>query len=93
MTMADDIVAELDRWLELDMPGDDRGILRRARDEILALRQRCALHDDLEFVSKNELNEARAEAWGQGWRARDEIAMDAAAIRALKDKPVKNPGR
>jgi len=38
--VSDDIVAELDRWLKLDMPGDERGILRRARDEIVALRKR-----------------------------------------------------
>jgi hypothetical protein len=38
--MSDDIVAELDRWLKLDMPGDDRGVLRRARAEIVALRKR-----------------------------------------------------
>jgi hypothetical protein len=35
--MTYDIVAELDSWLERDLPGDDRGTLRRARAEIVEL--------------------------------------------------------
>jgi hypothetical protein len=63
--MTDDIVAELD-WLAntaiwSGKPAPLRETLRRARAEIVAMRERCALHDDLEFVSKNELKAARAE--------------------------------
>lgn len=92
-----DIVMEVDRWLAL--PASLReatvshALLQAARDEIVALRTRCALHDDLEFVSKNELTEARDDALEEAAQACvgsgaivAEARLCASAIRALKEK-------
>jgi hypothetical protein len=70
--MADDVVAELDA---ADRAGYvSKNLMVRARDEIVALRQRCALHGDLLFVSKNELTQARAEALEEAALACDQHA-------------------
>lgn len=87
--MTDDVVAELDAWLGAwEGPDDYRLTVQRARDKIVALRARCALHDDLEFVSKNELTQARTEALEEAAEVLEEkgLGATAEAIRALKDK-------
>jgi hypothetical protein len=84
-----DIVAELDRWLKLDMPGDDRGVLQRARDEIVALRDDRNAHAAREagvlarIAWVEALEEAARVADGYCTERTDSVA---AAIRALKEK-------
>jgi hypothetical protein len=91
MTMADDIVAELDRWLELDMPGDDRGVLRRARDEIVALRKGVAsggwVWEQIQMTHKAARAEALEEAADRVANYFANCDEVVAYIRALKDKP------
>jgi ABC-type taurine transport system substrate-binding protein len=72
--VTDDVVEELDRYLADDETIGVTAMVQRARDEIVALRQRCALHEDLEFVSKNELTQARDEALEEAARVCDEHA-------------------
>jgi hypothetical protein len=79
MTMTDDIVAELDRWLAEtvnEIYGPTPAMVRRARDEIVALRN------------------TRAEAWAQGFEAAKGvvIAMNAMADRRATWPPPAQPG-
>jgi hypothetical protein len=61
--MTDDIVAELDRWLRSYFCPDHPAyqLMQRAHDEVVALR--------------DELKEARAEAWGQGFEAAKAVVI------------------
>lgn len=98
-----DVLAELDAWIATcdEVWGRDCSIPKRARDEIVALREMREAH--IRMLSAN-LSEARAEALEEAARvarefAEPEIADNrrmnlcrifaariAAAIRALKDK-------
>ena len=87
--MANDIVAELDRWLSgTGGPGtsvdDIVGLLTRARLEIVALRH-IADHKKLrEF--KNEARADALEAAARYFEHTDPEPRVAAAIRALKER-------
>ena len=92
---ATDIVAELDRWLDrypLSDSGDETQLIRRARDEIVALRA-----SEIEFAQyQNQLvvatANARADALEEAARCVEDGTDEwrakpiAAAIRALKDR-------
>lgn len=90
------MVTELDGYLVRDETVGFTEMVQRARDEIVALRTQCALHDDLEFVSKNELTQARNEALEEAARVCEggyttgstasTLKAIAATIRALKRK-------
>jgi C4-dicarboxylate-specific signal transduction histidine kinase len=109
--MSDDVVAELDAWLEA-LGGQGRidvsaTFLRRARDEIVALQEykssvaahvvktvseaRAEALEEAARVCKREEKEQSLKAVGdEDVDADYEIACArcAAAIRALKDKPL-----
>jgi len=60
--MTDDIVAELDRWLEMWPVADDpMDMIRRARDEIVALREWKNEHPYSEVDMEMGCNAAAAE--------------------------------
>jgi len=99
-----DIVAKLDRWLAVsDPPGRlplcNREMIQRARDEIVALRERCiepARHSyqpTQQYIQIQPLEliaaKARAEALEEAARACDEIGDWSApetVVRAICDR-------
>jgi hypothetical protein len=90
-----DVVAELDAWLDALAPGSFSTTLRRARDEIVALRHRMNEYAEptRSLLMKNAgYAEGRADALEEAAQECDRnIYCDndfcAAAIRALKDQP------
>jgi hypothetical protein len=96
--MTNDIVAELDYWLaepNRKLWGLDRQRVKRARDEIVALREKLEITGrHLDGAYNHRLPEVRADALEQAarvieaWETMDVWRSEgAAAIRALKDKP------
>jgi hypothetical protein len=95
MSDAPDIVAELGRWLVGEKPYDhysDRVMVRRARDEILALRE--ALDESVKLQSHyaallNDYDGGKRLqfATADDWLERLRTLKGAASIRALKEKP------
>ena len=95
-----DIVAELDRWLDMiPMRGDDRGTLRRARDEIVALRAerdvitRLVPPGGARFTA-SYVDAARAEALEEAAQVCEEVGIYSSSvaecivrIRARKEMP------
>jgi len=85
--MSDDIVAELDEWIGLLGPkgGEPKACLKRARHEILVLRERIA------YLEQPDTS-YRAAALEQAARLCTTLTVPferktlAAAIRALKDQ-------
>jgi len=87
-----DIVAALDRWLEtwLVRDGDLRGMIGRARDEIVMLREwkRAAERGVLPITFRADVLEEAAQACERIPLCEHGCASEAAAtIRALKEKP------
>jgi len=94
----DDIVAELDWWLstveERHGPNAIRTLLRRARDEVVALRDRIPPSREPYYrITQERMHEIRAEALEEaamecealGDKAREDTASQCAAlIRALR---------
>ena len=91
-----DIVAVLDRWLTepaFDLAQEERELLQRARDEIMALRK---MHTPEHFQRVHDATRAEAleeaarmcEADADLFDAQVANAMEACAtaVRALKDK-------
>jgi len=87
-----DIVAELDRWLTepaFGLAQEERELLQRARDEIVALRER---NRQRQLTGSMIHGRARAEALEEAAQAVLEMPLGAArgqaaiAIRALRDK-------
>lgn len=89
-----DIVAELDRWLEVErrqhhVPPDGAGLIavakvERARDEIVALRRTIRLGPDLPALARDEALEEAARVVEDYFNP-ETCGPCAAAIRALKD--------
>ncbi|HEY2533940.1 MAG TPA: hypothetical protein VGJ20_39470 [Xanthobacteraceae bacterium] len=98
--MTDDIVAELDRYVaELDRYLADDAVVRRARDEIVTLRERLREQNAISVTRENAhaaTRIARAEALEEAARVCEQpyttgstgstLKAIAKAIRALKDK-------
>ena len=97
-----DVVAELDEWLAREAttlkhyPADDvdTGLLQRARDEIVRLREIATRPSSELHALTKERDEARAEALAECIRICPECAyrimaldtVGARHLRALKDK-------
>jgi hypothetical protein len=87
--MSDDIVAELDHWLpDAERSSQYRGVaqmVRRARDEIVALRD---VVERQRFVLSQGHAEVRAEALEEAAEYVEDAGMMLMAdrIRAMKDK-------
>lgn len=93
--MTDDVVAELDAWLGAwEGPDDYRVTVQRARDEIVALRERLDRQPQGMDAIAHVRAEARAEALAECIRICPECAyrimaldtVGARHLRALKDK-------
>ena len=85
--MMADIVEELDNWLAADMPGDDRGRLRRARDEIVTWRIgpfALAMTERGKFIRNEALEEAAVACEAYGGQFAGVYAL---LIRRLKEQP------
>jgi hypothetical protein len=96
-----DVVAELDAWLAVEPAHGDVGLIdcskvRRARDQILSLRDQCYrisrdnYHNAVE-VTKRAVADARAAAFEEAAQLMESVEWTrryhsaSAAIRALKD--------
>jgi len=97
MTDTRDIIADLDAWIAVPVSGTldpdagmrRRGIMRRARDEIVALRAKLgetidAFVDGRSAARIEALEEAAEAVESNGG---DNAQIHANAIRALKDRP------
>ena len=81
----DDVVAELDAWLDENVTAIiDCTVVRRARDEIVALRRTIRLGPDLPERARIEALEEAAQACVGSGAIVAEARLCASAIRALK---------
>jgi hypothetical protein len=86
--MSNDIVAELDAWLrDWGKYEDVRPLVRRARDEIVALRADLAATEGRIYKAE-DMRDACTNNYNQGRNVgrTDALEEAAKAIRALKEK-------